>query len=159
MKSLKIPENHWLSAPTAPELTFEQDRWSKTRTLNVEEIATTWHNNPNLVRIFADPKFGHMQMALLRKDQLESLIKVLRDIQNGQAAIKYDVQAIFQTVDLIKDVLKNHEIKEEETSLYKAVNVFVTLWSKISSTVLIRAPIKKVKPSPLSTEEMGSADE
>lgn len=67
-----------------PRFKFIQDRWSTIRTKNAEHIAEIWQKDPTLVKIFQDPQFGHMQMALLRKDQLEALIKVVRDSENRQ---------------------------------------------------------------------------
>ncbi len=140
-----------------PEFTYEQERWATTRTENVEKIAEAWHKNPQLVRIFQDPKFGHMQMALLRKDQLEALIKMLRDIESGQAAIQLDVKALFDAVGIVQDLV---EAKKEvlpqdlERPLSKAVSLIVNLWGKVSSTIFVHAPKRQVKPSPLTEEEL-----
>jgi hypothetical protein len=139
-----------------PSFTFEQARWSTTRTENVEKIAEAWQKNPTLVRIFQDPKFGHMQMALLRKDQLEILLKVLRDIESGQAAVQYDAKALFNAIGIIQDLVdaqKEALPKELEKPLSKAVNLIVALWGKVSSTILVQAPKRQVTPSPLSEEE------
>jgi len=139
-----------------PQFTFEQGRWSTTRTENVEQIAEDWQHNPALVRIFQDPKFGHMQMALLRKDQLEALIKILRDLESGQAAVRYDVQALFDAIGIIQDLVdaqKETLPKELERPLSKAVNLIVNLWGKVSSCILVQAPKRQVTPSPLSEEE------
>ena len=139
-----------------PTFKFEQDRWSTTRSENVEKIAEAWQKNPDLVRIFQDPKFGHMQMALIRKDQLETLIKLLRDLESGQAAIQYDVQALFDVVGLVQDLVETRRgalPQDLEKPLSKAISLFVTLWGKVSSTLFVQAPKRKVKPSPLSKEE------
>lgn len=140
-----------------PSFTFEQDRWSTTRTEKVEKIAEAWQNNPGLVRIFQDPKFGHMQMALLRKDQFEALLKVIRDIESGQAAVRYDVQALVDAIGIIQDLVDAQKAalpKELERPLSKAVHLIVTLWGKVSSSILVQAPKRHVAPSPLSEEEL-----
>ena len=138
-----------------PQFKFDQERWSTTRTENVEKIATAWQENPDLVRIFQDPKFGHMQLAMLRKDQLEALIKILRDMQNGQAAIQLEVSALFDAVGLVKEIVEAHKgaLPDDLKPLSKAVSLVVNLWGKISSTILVQAPKRKVEPSPLSDEE------
>ena len=139
-----------------PSFTFEQDRWSTTRMEKVETIAEAWQKNPALVRIFQDPKFGHMQMALLRKDQLEILLKVIRDIESGQAAVQYDVQALFDAIGLIQDLVadkKNTLPESLEKPLSKAVNIMVTLWGKVSSSIVVQRPKRQVAPPPLSEEE------
>lgn len=154
--SLLVRGDQRLLPVRVPQFTFEQQRWSTTRTENVEKIAETWHENPNLVRIFQDPKFGHMQMALLRKDQFEALIKILRDVENGQAAIQFDVAALFDAVGIVQDLVeaKKQALPEElEKPLSKAVSLIVNLWGKISSTIFVQAPKRQVKPSPLSEEE------
>lgn len=140
-----------------PKFRFEQQRWSTTRTENVEKIAEAWQKDPSLVRIFQDPKFGHMQMALLRKDQLEALIKILRDLQNGQAAIQYDIKALFDAIGIVQDLVehKKQDLPADlERPLSKAVSLIFNLWGKISSTVFVQAPKRQIKPSPLSEEEM-----
>lgn len=139
-----------------PQFTFEQGRWSTTRTENVEQIAEVWQNNPALVRTFQDPKFRRMQMVLLRKDQFEALLKVIRDLENGQAAVLYDGQALFDAMGLIRDLVEaNKEMLPEkvERPLSKAVNVMVHLWGKVSSSIIVHAPKRQVTPSPLSEEE------
>ena len=140
----------------APQFKFEQRRWSTTRAENVEAIAEAWQENPNLVRIFQDPKFGHMQMALLRKDQLESIIKILRDVENGQAAVQFDVKALFDAIGIVQDLVeaKKQALPADlEKPLSKAVSLIINLWGKVSSTVFVQAPMRQVKPSPLSEEE------
>jgi hypothetical protein len=139
-----------------PSFTFEHARWSTTRTEKVEKIAEMWQKNPEMVRIFQDPKFGHMQMVLLRKDQLEALLKVLRDIESGQAAVQYDIQALFNAIGIIQDLVDAQKTalpKELEKPLCKAVNLIVALWGKVSSGILVQAPKRQVTPSPLSEEE------
>jgi hypothetical protein len=139
-----------------PKFKFEQERWATSRTENVEKIAEAWQSNPNLVRIFQDPKFGHMQMAMLRKDQLESLIKILRDVEHGQAAVQFDVRALFDAVGIVQDLVeaKRKSLPADlEKPLSKAVNLFVNLWGKVSSTIFVQAPKRQVNPSPLSEEE------
>ena len=153
--SLVKGEQQFLSLPV-PKFKFEQQRWSTTRTENVEKIAEAWQKNPSLVRIFQDPKFGHMQMAMLRKDQLEMLIKLLHDIKSGQAAVQFDVKALFDAVGIVRDLV---ETKREtlpadlEKPLSKAVNLMVNLWGKVSSTFIVQAPKHKVVPSPLNDDE------
>lgn len=139
-----------------PQFQFEQQRWSTTRTENVEKITETWQENPNLVRVFQDPKFGHMQMALLRKDKLEAMIKLLRDLESGQAAVQHDVAAMFDAVGIVQDLIesKKQALPEElEKPLSKAVRLIVNLWANVSSTIFVHAPTRQVKPSPLSEEE------
>ena len=139
-----------------PQFKFEQQRWATTRTENVEKIAEAWQTNPSLVRIFQDPKFGHMQMAMLRKDQLESLIKIIRDLESGQAAVQFDVKALFDAVGIVQDLVETKKQAlpaDLEKPLSKAVSLIVNLWGKVSSTVFVQAPKHQVKPSPLSEEE------
>ena len=139
-----------------PQFHFEQERWSTSRTENVEKLAETWQKNPSLVRIFQDPKLGRMQMALLRKDQLEILIKILHDLEHGQIAIQYDIKALFDAVGIVQDLVesKKQAIPSDlEKPLSKAVNLIVNLWGKISSTIFVQSPKRQVEPSPLSRDE------
>ena len=139
-----------------PQLKFAQARWATARTENVEQIADQWQKDPSLVKIFQDPKFGHMQMALLRKDQLEALLKIVRDVESGQAAIQYDVRALIDAVGIVQDLVegKKSSLPDDiEKPLSKAVSLMVNLWGRISSTIFVQAPKREVKPSPLSAEE------
>jgi hypothetical protein len=140
---------------------FEQDRWSTTRSENVEKIAAAWQENPQLVRVFSDPKFGHMQMALLRKDQLEALIKILHDLEGGQAVIKYDIEALFTAAALVQELVENKldALPADLKPLAKAMSLFLNLWGKVSSTILVQAPQRSVQPSPLSKEEQQALED
>jgi len=140
-----------------PEFKYEPARWSVTRTENVEQVAEAWQKSPNLVRIFQDPKFGSMQMALLRKDQLESLIKALRDWKSGQTAVQVDVETLVEAMGLVKALVeekKPNMPEEVVTPLTQAVNLMVKLWTKVSSTLLVQSPLREVDPAPLSAEEL-----
>ena len=138
-----------------PELRYEQERWSTTRSENVAKIAETWRENPNLVRVFRDPKFGRMQMAMLRKDQLEALLKVINDLQSGQAAVQLDTEALVQAVSVVQHLARKQASRgdDEGEALANAVSVMAKLWGRISSSILVRVPTRKVTPSPLSEEE------
>ena len=139
-----------------PQFTFEQGRWSTTRTENVEQIAEAWQNTPTLVRIFQDPKFGHMQMALLRKDQLEALIKILRDLESGQAAILYDVQTVIDAMGVVSDFADTYKKalpKGLKRPLTRIVKMIVRLGSKVSSSIQVQAPQREVALPLLSEEE------
>lgn len=141
-----------------PTLKYEQERWSTTRSQNVAKIAETWRVNPGLVRIFHDPKFGQMQMAMLRKDQLEALLKTVKDLKSGQAAIQLDARALVDAITLVQQLVERESSLHgddgaDEPPLSKAVNLMVHVWGKISSTLLVRAPTRQVQPSPLSEEE------
>ena len=146
-----------LTPLSLPEFQYEPARWSVSRTENVEQVAEAWQKSPNLVRIFQDPKFGSMQMALLRKDQLETLIKALRDWKHGQTAMQIDVETLVEAMGLVKTLVeeKKPEMPEEVvTPLTQAVNLMVKLWTKVSSTILVKVPSQAVEPSPLSPEEL-----
>ncbi len=154
--SILVRGDHRFLPIRIPPFKFEQQRWATTRTENVEKIAEAWQTNPSLVRIFQDPKFGHMQMALLRKDQLELLIKIIRDLESGQAAVQLDVKALFDAVGIVQDLVeaKKQSLPADlERPLSKAVSLIVNLWGKVSSTIFVQAPKRQVKPSPLSEEE------
>ncbi len=95
-------------------------------------------------------------MAMLRKDQLEALIKILRDVASGQAAVQDDVKALFDAIGIVQDLVeaKKQALPADlEKPLSKAVSLIVTLWGKVSSTIHVQAPKRQVRPSPLSEEE------
>lgn len=157
--SAEIPDRSWLPA-VLPHFEVEQDRWATTRSLNVEKIAETWDKNPDLVRIFQDPKFGGMQMVLLRKDRLEDLIKFQRDVQNGQVAVRHQMQTLVDVLSIVREILEDQEQREHNLSqklggsLYKALTTCVRLSGEISSELFVKTPQKSVEPTPLSSEEL-----
>ena len=140
-----------------PKFKFEQERWSTSRTENVEKIADTWKKNPTLVRIFQDNKFDDMEMALLRKDQLEGLIKTITDLRNSQAAVQYNFQSLFEAFEVVQSLVETNKQElpiQFGKPLVKSIGLMATLWTKMTTKLVVKAPTRQLKPSPLSEEEM-----
>jgi hypothetical protein len=101
-----------------------------------------------------------MQMALLRKDQLESLIKILNDLESGQAIIKLDIENLLSAATIVKQIIeKEDNLPPGLKPLPQAVNLFLNLWRKVTSTILVQAPARSVAPPPPSEEEQHIAEE
>ncbi len=141
---------------TLSSLEFEQGRWATARTTNVEKIADTWRKNPNLVRVFRDPKFGRNEMVLMRKDKFEHMFKLLRDLQNAQAAVQLDMSTLFQAVEAMQSLVETRaqELPESVSKpMAKMTKLIVNIRSRIPAKIVVRSPRRKLQPSPLSKEE------
>ena len=141
---------------TLPSLEFEQGRWATARTTNVEKIADTWRKNPNLVKIFRDPKFGRNEMVLMRKNKLEHILKLLHDLQNAQAAVQLNMSTLFHAVDAMQSLVETREKDLPESvrkPMAKMAKLIVNIRSRISAKIVVRSPRRKLQPSPLSKEE------
>ena len=141
---------------TLPSLKFEQGRWATARTTNVEKIADTWRKNPNLVKIFKDPKFGRNEMVLMRKDKFEHMFKLLRDLQNAQAAVQVNMSTLFHAIEAMQSIVETREQELPESvkkPMSKMTKLIVNIRSRIPAKIVVRSPRRKLQPSPLSKEE------
>ena len=137
-----------------PNFRFEKRKWSTARTLNVESVVEHWKENPNSVAVFEDPKVRDMQMVMLRKDHFEPMLKLLHDLQNGQAIIQQDIGTILDAICVAKALAEKQENQIEELKpVAKALNVIWSLTSRIKSTIFIKPSGFQVKPVEMSPEE------
>lgn len=140
-----------------PKFDFEQDRWATTRTQNVEEIAAHWESAPYKVRVLADKKFSSHSMVLLRKDTFEKLVSIFRDLEQGDAAVRNNLEAVFNTLKLVEQLAEQSAGKD--SSLERAVKTLTHICGTISSEITYSAPFKKVTSADLSAEEIAALKE
>lgn len=88
--------NDFEQAFTMPEFAFEPGRWSTTRGENVEAVSDHWESHPNTIRFLEDPKLVERgtSLAVLRKELLEQILTPLMKLQDGRAAIKFDIKLV-----------------------------------------------------------------
>ena len=138
------------------DLNFIPSKWAEMRHETVDRICTRFSEKPSTVFIFKDTKLHNDELALIRKDHLENLMKLSADLSTGEAAIKQSMESVVTAVDMLISTLKQSgEIKIPKNSLVDKALRMVTLEIKsvFKSTVLL-ANEPKDKPSvPLSDEE------
>lgn len=153
---INVPEKKSKSSlPIAipiPQFDFEKDRWATSRTQNVEDIAAHWKAAPYKVRVLTDKKFAGNSMVLLRKDSFEKLVNLLKDLQQGEAIVKANLEAVFTSIKLIETLAQ--ESDKNKPALELAVKQLTHISGALSSVIEFGAPVKKVAPSELTAEEV-----
>jgi hypothetical protein len=139
-----------------PAFEFESEKWSTSRVCNVEEIHKSWKNQPYKVRIFTDRKLAPFSMVMLRKDTFEGVIKAVHDLMNGEAFVRHNFEAVFNSIKLIECLVEKDAEQPDELRL--AVKNLTHIWGTIRSSIEFSAPPKKVKPSKLTAEEIAELE-
>ncbi len=152
-----VQESKQLPALSFPKFDYEQDRWATTRTQNVEEIASHWEKAPYKVRVLADKKFSSHSMVILRKDTFEKLTSVLRDLERGDAAVRSNLDAVFNSLKLVEELAEKSAGKD--SSLERAVRSLTHICGTISSVITYAAPFKRTSSSELSADEIEALKE
>lgn len=135
-----------------PKFAIEQDRWANFRNKNVNAVSKIWTDEPNRVMIFSDPRLECGSLALIRKDYLEKLIKIIRDVDRDQAAIEHSVDAIVGAIGIAEKIAQKDDPKDLPI-LRQAVSNLATLKVFLTSRIFVKKSPRKVAPSPLSEEE------
>lgn len=147
----QLTEKRPIAARNMPVLMWEQDKWATTRVLPVESIYENWKNSPYRVRAFSDRKLSDFSMVMLRKDTFEGMVKTLQDLQSGEAVIRSNFEAVFNSVNLVGKLAAKHG-QDDELNL--AVKTLIHVFGTISTVIEYSAPVKKVHPSALTNEEV-----
>ncbi len=154
--ALNVPEKKSKSSlPISipiPQFDFEQDKWATSRTQNVEDIASHWKAAPFKVRVLTDKKFAGNSMVMLRKDSFEKLVNLLKDLQQGEAVVEANLEAVFNSIKLIETLAQESDANKPAFKL--AVKNLTLISGALSSVIEFGAPVKKVAPSELTAEEI-----
>lgn len=146
-----------------PKFIADKCRWSVVRNLSVEDLAKEWISNPHRVCVFEDKKLSHTPLVMLRKDHFEVTVKLLEDLQNGEAAIQHNIRTLFRTVELVQNLTSRlvniPDHTEDVKNLQQAVTILSEISGQIQSTYILANPIKKMEPSKLTDEERRLAAE
>lgn len=153
-----------------PEIEFQPSRWSTTRTENVEGIGAKWEDKPSRALVFKDPKLKGKELVLLSKAFLDSVLTPLRELIQGRAAIRVDIDIVASNVTALKhalNVIRNCMEQDEEpdstesemiqAALANVEALEVTI-SKISASIIMSNP-KDTEISGMTDEERALADE
>lgn len=140
-----------------PKFSYEEEKWSTSRTMNVESMASHWKNAPHLVRVFTDRKFGHHSMVMLRKDTFEQTVKILHDIQHGEIMVKANLEALFDQVRMVTALYEQGSVQiaqPQNETFTIAIRNLTRVTGQIQSVLQYVKPQKSVSPSELTNEEL-----
>lgn len=144
LKDITHTVNFPLKSFTTMEL--KRDRWSTMRIRNVDIIAKEWKKNPNQVVVLSDPKLRNSEMVMLRKDKFESIVKLFKDLVNGQAFIEHDLKTVMDALFVAQDQIndKSNQLgKEVLEPLLKQINVIINVTQSLESRVIVSVSSKK----------------
>ena len=141
-----------------PKFNYTQQRWAKLREENTEDLSRSFRENPNQVKILNDPKLATMPLVVLRKEHLDRLINLLRDLQSGQLGIEHELTAVRDVSELIamlaeeEGLLKDDPEKTEHPKLNKALRVFVNTYRSIAQRRFVFVSERKRDVLPTSSD-------
>lgn len=134
-----------------PQFRFEQNKWSTTRDLNIEEIAHHWEKSPNLVRVLTDRKLGPNSLVMVRKDTFEKMLKVLEDLVQGEAVVRTNMAVVFRIMKTVEKLIEPEAAKD--SALYHAVHSLSEAFGTMSTVIEFSSPKRKMRPSKRSAKE------
>lgn len=148
---------------SAPKLEFEQTRWANLRNENVTKIADIWNKNPNLVKVISDPKLSENELVILSKANFETLYKMVKDLESGQAGLSFDVDLLSNQLTLVYDLVTQGDTQEKKSNpvigqIKKAVEVAVQIVTKSKAKLFIVRNTKPHQSAPLTIEEQAELD-
>ncbi len=147
-----------------PRFDYCKTRFSTFRTeMNVSDVAREWTEHPNRVVVFEDPKLKEVPLVTLRKDQFEKMLKILNDLESGQATLATSFEALFHQINIIErstaealKKLKNPPMGLE--NIQDAVRTLIAFKGRITSTLLVQKSKRKVEPSTIPDEELADQE-
>lgn len=117
-----------------PSPRFERARWSTARTESVEHVLETWSDQPDLVRVFEDPKLGRAELVMLRKDRYDQLLKVLRNLACGQAGIRVELEGLAKVQVALRTAV---ERMQPDPLLESLVGLMGDFMGQIESSIVV----------------------
>ena len=119
--------------PTA-DARVERARWATARTKKVDQVLADWTEEPDLVRVFEDPKLGRAELVMLRKDRYDRLVKLLHDLASGQAAIRVELDGLAKVQVALQSAV---ERSDRDPLLESLVGLVANFVGSIRSSVLL----------------------
>lgn len=133
----------------------DRDRWPEVRSWNLNQVKKLWEEEPNRVQVIKDPRLGDTSLLLMRKDQFERILNLIKDIEAGQASISHNLDLAITQIECVEHGVSKHDSELAK----KAVKVLKGLVANISSKIHITKGPGKVELSELSPEEKEAAIE
>lgn len=91
-----------------PDFAYRKARWATVREVNTEEMARQFADNPQLVTVLEDPKLRKNPLVVMRKEQLDQMLNLLRDLVAGHVGIEHDLTAVSSANELLS-LIANEE--------------------------------------------------
>lgn len=142
-----------------PTFHYSQERWSTTREKNVSQMVEIWCQDPNRVLVLTDPKFGENSIVILKKELFETVLKLLKDVLSGEVQIKTDVQTLLDAIAILKDRVSERGLDTKDQILGNAIQIISRVQGKVTSSLNFVAPVRPIKPTTLSEDEIKNANE
>lgn len=154
-------EGKSLSKAQLPALIYRTTRWTLLRNEKVERMAEQWEQEPTLVLVLSDPKLKGQELVVLRREHLETLEKLLRDLASGQAVIGTEVRALLKAVMHLKDLAKERDLlKKKDDPMVSGMQVLFQLRGLVRSKIKVLGRPRPLAPTPVTPQELeGLPDE
>ena len=142
-----------------PKLEYNKQRWATFREENTDSIAEMYSKNPNLVKILDDRKLAHVPLVVMRKEHLDRLINLLRDIKAGQVGIEHELTAVREVSELVamlaeeEGLLADTPPSSEHPKLTRALRVIVSTYRAVAKRSFIFTAQSKMQKLPTLSEE------
>jgi hypothetical protein len=133
----------------------DKDRWPEVRRWNLNQVKKLWDEEPARIQVIKDPRLGETSLVMMRKDHLEHILNLIKDIEAGQATISHNLDLAITQIECVE-----HGVSKHDTELaQKAVKVLKGLVANLTSKVHVIKGPSQVKLSSLSPDEMNAAME
>ena len=136
----------------SPTLDFKEGRFSVYRQLNVDAVAEEFQKYPHRVEVFQDAKFGSEPLVMFRKTKLEGMLKLFRDLTNGQAFIKHNIETLANAVTLISSRISEKKINDPQ--LEASLKILMQVSAQINTEILISGAKQGLRLSEVSPDEL-----
>jgi len=133
----------------------DRDRWPEVRGWNLNQVKKMWDEDPARVQVIKDPRLGETTLLMMRKDQFERILNLIKDIEAGQASISHNLDLAITQIECVELGVSKHDTDLAQ----KAVKVLKGLVANITSKIQITKGPGEVKLSALSPEEKEAAIE
>lgn len=138
-----------------PNLEYSKQRWATFREENTDAIAELYAKNPNLVKVLDDRKLSHVPLVIMRKEHLDKLINMLRDIKAGQIGIEHELTAMREVSELLAMLAKDEGLladtppQTDHPNLTRALRVFVSTYRAVAKRSFVFTAQSKKQSLPM----------
>lgn len=135
-----------------PKLAYHETKWTSDRLRKLDEVSEIFKMNPERVEVFSDSKFGKNPLVLTRKSNLDRFMKLFRDLSNGQAVIKHNIDTLSSAIAIIKSRIEEKNIHDDQIS--ETLKILGAVTSQITTEILVSGTPKDIRTSKATTEEL-----
>ena len=133
----------------------DKDRWPEVRKWNLNQVKKLWDEEPARIQVIKDPRLGETSLVMMRKDHLEHILNLIKDIEAGQASISHNLDLAITQIECVELSVSKHDTELAQ----KAVRVLKGLVANLTSKIHVMKGPSQVKLSSLSPDEIEAAIE